>query len=95
MSSEHHATIEWSAEQAGQGLPKILESIDPSWFNPGEEAWSIVCQFEIPPSEQGNPSRAIVRFLMPEAPHQLLIPGARLHLFERATAKTALLTITD
>lgn len=95
MSSEHQAIVEWSAEQARVGLPKMVESVDPAWFAPGDEAWSVVCQFAVPPNEQGNPSTAKVRFLMPEAPHQRLVPGATLHLFERATTQTALLTITD
>lgn len=95
MSHEHHALIEWSAEQTSRGLPTVLKTTDPAWFAPGEEAWSVVCEFAIPPSEQGNPSSAKVRFLMPEAPHSQLVVGATLHLFERATCKTALLTITD
>jgi hypothetical protein len=95
MASEHQALVEWSAEQARLGLPKALESIDPAWFASGEEAWSVICRFAVPPNEQGNPSSATVRFLMPEAPHQRLVPGVTLHLFERGTTKTALLTITD
>jgi hypothetical protein len=94
MSSEHQALIEWSAEQASHGLPTILKTTDPAWFAPGEEAWSVVVEFAIPPSKQGSPSRAKVRFLMSEAPHSRLVVGATLHLFERATTKTALLTIT-
>ena len=95
MSYEHQALIKWSAEQVSHGLPTVLKTIDPAWFAAGEEAWSVVCEFAIPPSEQGNPSRAKVRFYMPEAPHLRLVVGATLYLFERATTKTAFLTITD
>ena len=41
-----------------------------------------MCRFEIPPPEQGNPSVAQVSFLMDGAPHERLVPGLTLWLWE-------------
>lgn len=88
--------VTWSEEQVELGLPNIMVTTDPS--NPideqySDEWWSMVCRFEKPPVEQGNPSRAYVRFLLKKAPHKLLQTGAKFQLFERATQKFAVIEI--
>jgi hypothetical protein len=99
MGSAHSAWIFWSAEQATRGLPTVARAIDPAWFDdtqPGiGDGWSLVCDFDPPPSEQGDPTTAQVRFLVAEAPHDRLRPGVRLRLFERATNRYATVEILD
>ena len=51
--------------------------------------------FEPPPNEQGSPTVARVRFVMPDAPHERLRPGATLRLFERGTHGFANVHILD
>jgi hypothetical protein len=96
---EHRARITWSDEQVKQGLPKVAQTIDPAWTEGSvpkkDEGWSLACSFEEPPSKQGNPSVATVRFLVEEAPHSFLVPGAHLTLFERATNRCAAVEILD
>src|SRR5258707_9855078 len=86
MTTQHRAQITWSAQQASKGLPAITKIASPSWFTePGlgsDEGWTLVCLFDTPPSKQGNPSAARVEFLVEEAPHERLRPGAILRLFE-------------
>ncbi len=99
MGREHRARINWSPEQARLGLPITDRIVDPAWL-PGavpktDEGWSLICQFDSPPSEQGNPSTARVHFLVDEAPHDRLQPGATLRLFERATRGFAAVEIVD
>src|SRR5688572_26529641 len=93
MVTEHPARITWSAEQVRLGLLAGLRTTDPAWVAEvvprHADAWSLVCEFEVPPREQGNPSSARVRFLFPDAPHDYLRPGARLQLFEPATGQVA------
>ena len=90
--TERLARITWSPEYVAAGLPEVVETIDPAWLGArtaGAEGWSLVCRFEPPPRVQGNPIVAAVRFLVPEAPHGVLVPGARLQLFERGTGRYA------
>ena len=98
-ATEHQAQITWSGEQVRKGLPDIKETIDPSWLGstvpPTAEGWSLSCRFDSPPSKQGNPSVGYVRFLVPEAPHAQLKPGAVLRLFERATLTYATVAILE
>ena len=99
METAHSALIYWSAEQGRRGLPTTSRTVDPAWFEDGEsgrqEGWSLVCEFDAPPSEQGDPSQARVRFLIPDAPHDRLRPGVRLRLFERASQQCATVEILD
>jgi hypothetical protein len=44
-------------------------------------------RFDRPPSEQGNPSEALVKFMVDGAPHEVLRPGVLLKLFERETRR--------
>lgn len=89
MPLEHRARIMWSPELLQLGLPAISEITDPSWFDGTDprngESWSLVCRFDLPANQQGNPTYARVRFLMDAAPHERLKPGVVLQLFERAT----------
>ena len=94
----HRASIRWSAEQERQGLPAFSYTTDPSWHVEEvprkDEGWSLMCNFDSPPSAQGNPSFAHVRYLMPNAPHRL-IPGLRLRMFERGTGQYAEVEVLD
>ena len=97
-STQHVARITWSSEHERRGLPRAARMIDPAWFtgSVGEkEAWSLVCTFEKPAAEQGNPSVARVQFMVPAAPENRLTPGATLRLFERATGGFAVVEILD
>ena len=95
MATEHLARIFWSDEQVRRGLPAFTRTTDPAWFESVDEGWSLVCRFHSSPREQGTPSVAHVAFLGTEAPHERLIPGARLHLFERSTRQTATVEIVE
>ncbi len=99
MTHEHNAHVTWSAEQMRRGLPAFTETIDPAWFEgaepQAEEGWSLVCHFTIPPSVQGNPSQALVRFMVDHAPHDRLGRGCTLRLFERSTKEFAMVAIVD
>lgn len=95
MMKEHRARITWSEAQVRHGLPRVRESMDPAWFDAGEEAWSLRCRFDRAPAQQGNPSEGYISFLVPEAPHERLVPGAVLHLFERATTGHALVEVLE
>ena len=92
-ATHHAARIHWSAEQVARGLPAVTHRIDPSWFveagDDSAEGWSLVCDFDEPPSVQGNPSIARVAFWMDHAPHDRLYAGVSLWLFERATRRYA------
>jgi hypothetical protein len=97
MTPEHTARITWSEEQVRRGLPTVLQTIDPSWLasDPkGADGWSLVCRFDEPPRQQGNPSIAHVRFLVDEAPHTLR-PGTCLMLFEKWSTHYARVEIID
>jgi len=96
---EHRARITWSDAQVQRGLPAFSKTTDPAWTDGSvpklHEGWSLMCSFEVPPNEQGNPSIANVQFLVEKAPHALLVTGARLHMFERQTSQLALVEILD
>ncbi len=99
MPDTHLADVEWSTAQVERGLPSFERITDPAWFweDPprSTQGWSLACEFTAPPSEQGNPSRATVRFVMDAAPHERLRPGALLRMFERPTHQYATITILD
>ncbi len=94
----HSALIWWSREHVVLGLFDALETTDPAWL-PGaiasSEGWSLVCTFDVSPAQQRSPSRARVRFMMAEAPHEALLVDGQLRLFERATGKFAEVEILD
>jgi hypothetical protein len=92
---EHRARIAWSDEQVRRGLPVFTRTTDPAWFESPDEGLILVCRFHASPREQGSPSVAHVSFLTPDAPHERLVPGARLNLFERSTRLLATVTIVD
>lgn len=52
----------------------------PDWIK--KPKWSLLLQFETPPSEQGNPSIGFARFFVDDAPHEKLAPGVTFHLYE-------------
>jgi hypothetical protein len=97
MPREHTALIHWSDQQVKLGLPAISQTADPAWFGDehDEEAWTLLCSFPVEPKESGNPTPARVAFLMDDAPHDKLVSGASLRLFERGTRQFALVSIVD
>jgi hypothetical protein len=99
MRRFHWAHIHWSSEQVRRGLPTITRTVDPAQFvgvRPGaEDAWSLVCEFDVSPALQGTPSSARVRFYVDEAPHDRLGPGVTLYIFERGTRRYATVEILD
>ncbi len=89
MSERYRARVEWVfAEEGGrQSPPHSTRYITISRFpedGPGwpDGAWSIVVEFDEPPSTSKSPSYGTVRFLMNTAPHERLYPGAEFTLYE-------------
>ena len=100
MGRVHTARIHWSSEQLRRGLPARAHTRDPAWFPedagpPVRDGWTLICEFAVPPSEQGDPSTARVQFAMDAAPHDRLAPGTSLQMFEPATLKHARVEILD
>lgn len=95
----HRARIAWSSTQLALGLPGLRSTIDPSWLDGAvptvDDGWSLVCEFDRPPSVQGNPTAGRIMFAVAEAPHAELKAGARLKLFERATGKYAIVEVLE
>ena len=95
---EHTALITWSASREAEGLPSVQQFIQPAWLGEGgqeDEGWSLVCRFDDVPLDQGNPSTAFVRFLVADAPHEYLQPGAVLRLFDGDRDARATVRILD
>jgi hypothetical protein len=96
----HRAKVTWvPADQGGRSaLPTATRYINisrfpedpPSW---PDGSWSIVLEFDTPPSAQGSPSLGTARFLVDEAPHERLQRGRSFDVFEgtRHTATVELL----
>ena len=76
-TGKQYATISRFTEDAG------------TWL---QEAWSMVLEFDEPPSVQGNPSIARARFLVEQAPVDRLQPGHAFELYE-GKKKVALVNI--
>jgi len=95
MATERLARITWSPEQLRRGLPAFTRTTDPVWFETPDEGWSLTCRFHSSPREQGSPSVAHVAFAMEGAPHDRLVAGAKLHLFERSTRLLAIVEIIE
>jgi hypothetical protein len=66
-TGKKYATVSRFTEDADAGL---------------QEAWSIVLEFDEPPSVQGNLSLARARFLVEQAPADRLKPGHAFELYE-------------
>ena len=98
MPTEHRARITWSTAHVAHGLRTATQFVDPSWFvsdGPTDEGWSLVCGFETAPQAQGNPSMAWVRFAAADAPHERLVPGTVLRLFEPITGDQARVELVE
>ena len=70
-----------SARPTGESYATIARFPEdgPEW---PDGAWTVVLDFETPPSAQGNVSFGTARFLMPEAPQHRLRPGGSFQLHE-------------
>jgi hypothetical protein len=85
----HRATVTWlSSEEGGRSeIPNgkrymtiaKFPSDSTDWPN---GAWTVVLDFDRPPSELGNPSIGTARFLMDTAPEAELRSGATFELYE-------------
>lgn len=85
--------VEWKGIKAAK-LPVgnqyiTVAKFDKNWL---KETWSIVLEFDEPPSSQGNPSKGWAHFLMPNAPINKLISGAVFELYEGKNI-TAIVTV--
>lgn len=87
--NQHRARITWLTEEQGgrtvlpgeRRYATIARFPDdsPDW---PDGAWTVVVDFDTPPSEQGNPSLGFARFLMENAPQHKLHAGSRFQLHE-------------
>ena len=89
MSKSVLAKVYWVPPEKGgrMALPAGKQYTTVSCFKEdaeswSQEAWSIVLEFEEPPSEQGSPSVAWARFLVDSAPVDRLKPGCAFDLYE-------------
>lgn len=87
--TEWIVSVDWiSPEDGGRGsLPGVSRYVTIGRFPQDgagwpDGAWSVVLDFDPPPSRQGSPSRGRARFLMETAPLERLHPGARFELYE-------------
>lgn len=96
----HAGLVRWlpAEERDRTGLPATLRYVGIGRFLDdirGEDVWSIVLEFDVPPPEQGSDvSRATVRFLVEDAPHDRLRHGVRFSLYE-GNAKVADVEVLD
>ncbi len=95
---DHRLRITWSEAQAGYGLPTFSDTTDKAWLEdalPPSQGWHLVCHFDPSPRAQGNPSTASIHFLVDDAPHDRLVPGAKLRMYQSATTDHALVEVLD
>jgi len=99
MSKPVLAKVHWiPAEEGGRTfLPTGKQYATISRFTEDtgawlQEAWSIVLEFDEPPSVQGSPSIARARFLVEKAPVDRLKPGHAFELYE-GNKKVAMVNI--
>ena len=80
------AVIEWSKKHVKAGLPSGPQWIQPAHFvipdPPTDDRWSLICDFDPPPSAQDTPTLTRVRFLAGTAPTHLLISGTQFALYD-------------
>jgi hypothetical protein len=75
----------WEGRYASKP-PSVLKHAQVSRFPQNRDLWpnnqwSIVLEFAVPPSVQGNPSNATAHFLVDTAPHERLFSGNTFELF--------------
>jgi hypothetical protein len=97
----HNAKVYWqTAEEGGRtSLPTSGRYVNIARFPEDgttwpDGAWSVVLEFETPPSQQGATSVGTVRFLAEDAPHDRLHAGRRFEVYEgtRHTASVEVLS---
>lgn len=86
------ARVTWTEgnEARVRPLPSVSRYMDIARFaEDGPEwpdgAWTVVLEFPVPPSVQGNPSHGTVHFLMEDAPNEILRPGNAFELYRGLT----------
>jgi len=105
MSKSHRVTVNWIPSQEGgrKSLPsgkqyiticRFQEDTDDTWY---QEAWSMVLEFDTPPTQQGYSCIGKAHFLANHAPTNRLRPGSRFELYEgkRKVAKVEVLTVAS
>lgn len=78
LATEHGGRTTRLAAQRYATIARFPED-GPEW---PDGAWTVVIDFDGPPSEQGNPSFGTARFLMEDGPAQRLRPGRTFQLHE-------------
>jgi hypothetical protein len=103
MTSSIQARVTWvPAALGGRSTPPGAgRYVTVSRFNDpradwSDAAWSVVLELH-GPADGGGTSRADVKFLVPEAPHDLLRPGTRFDLYEgaRRVAQVDVVAVTE
>ena len=88
-SPQYEALVYWTASSEG-GLstpPTTLRMVHPAHFTedgprwPTPEGWSVVLEFDAPPTLSADPSPARVFFLFPNAPQSRLWSGRTLDYY--------------
>ena len=79
--------ITWNTDETGGSLPfgKRYAGVSRWPEDSGEwkhGGWTVVIEFEQPPTDQGNPSKGIAHFLREEAPHDRLGKPGAFELFQ-------------
>lgn len=105
MSKSHRVTVNWIPSQEGgrKSLPsgkqyittcRFQQDTDDTWY---QEAWSMVLEFDTPPTQQGYSCIGKAHFLANNAPNNRLQPGSRFELYEgkRKVAKVEVLTVAS
>jgi len=91
--------VYWENERGSQP-PDSLQYTAIAWFQEnrdilGSGTWTIDLGFDVPPSEQGNPSKGTARFSVQDAPHEWLKPGAAFDLHEEKFKSATVIIVSD
>lgn len=86
---QHLATLTWTTSELARRTtapaifihPVRKSPVPPPW---PDEAWSLICRFPHD-APLTSTSPVTIRFLVREAPHEWLVPGVHLYLFEGPT----------
>ncbi len=99
MNPSVQVNVYWENERAND-LPRELRYTAIAWFQENREilnsvTWTVDLEFEVPPCEQGNPSKGTARFSHDNAPHDWLRPGAQFDLHEEKFKSAVVYVLQD